>query len=150
MQHKNQQIISEYSLLSSLESSLSIYGVFQNRVETNGMTIAHSSTNAFPTSPTILSDLFLVFKAVISPIIGNAMARIITDFENRSPLKNQIVYTAKEIKKAAIDITPDFIIYISLLRTQPRHSPYLYYQNLSVIKALYSLILKLYRNRKEY
>lgn len=89
------------------------YGVCQNKVETNGITTAQNSTRVFPNSPTILNDLFLLIKAVIIPIIGSATAIINTDFENKSSLKNQVEYTTKEINKAAMDITPDFIIFIS-------------------------------------
>jgi eukaryotic-like serine/threonine-protein kinase len=92
----------------------SFYGVFQNRVEANGITTAHKSTNELPINPTILRDFFLVSKAVIIPIIGSTTTIITADFENKSSLKNHTTYTVKEIKKATIDMIPDFLIYIPL------------------------------------
>lgn len=71
-----------------IKVALSVYGVFQNRLEANGIITAHKSTNEFPSRPTILRDFFLVYKAVIIPIIGSIIAIIIADFENKSSLKN--------------------------------------------------------------
>ncbi|MBT2640066.1 hypothetical protein J7E37_19270 [Bacillus sp. ISL-39] len=97
-----------------LEATLSVYGVFQNKVEAYGITTAHKSTSEFPITPTILRDFFLVKKAVIIPIIGSTTAIIIADLENRSSLKNHAPYTIKEIKKAATDMIPDFLMFIPL------------------------------------
>jgi hypothetical protein len=90
------------------------YGVFQNSVDTKGITTAHKRTNEFPSKPTIFKNLSLVKNAVIIPTIGSVTAIIIADFENKPSLKNHAAYTIKEIKNTVTDMKPNFFIELPL------------------------------------
>ncbi len=111
----------------SSKATFSVYGVFQNKVEANGITTAHKNRRELPSNPTVLSVLLLVKKAVIIPIIGSATTSIIADFENKSAFKNHAAYIIKEIKKAATDMIPDFLIFIPPINDILHHFSNLYY-----------------------